>query len=68
MSRRKTTKETKKNNINDYNLTESLNTLETSEMMKQGFLYSINENNITINSDTQLKSEFEKFKKGNAGV
>ena len=68
MTRRKTETKTKTKKTNDYNITESLDTLQTSEMMKQGLLYYINENNIKISSDKQLETEFEKFKKGNAGA
>ena len=68
MTTKKEEEKPKPKKVNDYNLSESLNTLEISEMLKTGFQYYINTNNVKINSDKQLESELTKFKKMNAGA
>ena len=51
-----------------FNWQEALATIECSNMLKAGFGYYIEINNITINSEKELETEFNKFKNGNAGV
>ena len=46
----------------------ALQEIECSNMLKAGFGYYIEINNITINSEKELEKEFNKFKNGNAGV
>lgn len=64
--KKETKKETSKKN-NDYNFIESLKTFPVAEILKAGFVYYVNENNITINSDSQLETELNKFKNKEVG-
>ncbi len=64
-----TTKKTdNKKSTNAFNLTESLDTMEVSNMLKSGFKYYIEVNNLKINSVKQLETEMDKFKKLDVGV
>ena len=64
--RKKTEKEEKPSK--GFNYTESLNTMQVSDLLKTGFGYYIEVNKLTINSENDLKKEFNKFKEMNAGV
>ena len=63
MARKRTKKEE-----SDFDFTESLNTMEVSNLLKAGFGYYVEINNLTINSEKDLENEFNKFKEMNAGV
>lgn len=52
----------------EYNLHESLKTLETSEHLKKGFEYYVNVKNINITNDTNFEKEFKKFLNKNVGA
>ncbi len=65
MARKKT--ETKKDEP-VFNLTETLDTIEVSDSLKEGFVYYITTNNITINSEKELTTILTKFKNTNAGA
>mgnify|MGYP007133706675 CR=1 FL=1 len=58
----------KKEKEPDFNWEESLETIEASNLLKAGFGYYVEVNNITINSEKELTKEFDKFKEMNAGV
>ena len=58
----------KKKTETDFDFTESLDTMEVSNMLKAGFGYYVEINNLTFNSEKELEKEFDKFKKMNAGV
>ena len=64
--KKKTEKEEKPSEGFDY--TESLNTMQVSNLLKAGFGYYVEINKLTINSENDLKKEFNKFKEMNAGV
>ena len=51
-----------------FDFTESLDTMEVSNMLKAGFGYYVEINKLTFNSEKELEEEFDKFKKMNAGV
>lgn len=51
-----------------FDFTESLDTMEVSNMLKAGFGYYVEINELTFNSEKELEKEFDKFKKMNAGV
>lgn len=64
-----TTKKTdNKKPTNTFNLTESLDTMEVSNMLKSGFKYYVEVNNLKINSVKQLETEMDKFRKLDVGV
>lgn len=52
----------------EYDYLIDLNLLEISNMLKVGFKYYIQSNNIKINSKSELLKYLDKFKKENAGV
>lgn len=67
--RKKTTKtEEEKEPTNGFDYTESLNTMQVSSLLKAGFGYYIEVNNLSFNSEKELEKEFNKFKQMNAGV
>lgn len=68
MARRKTTKTEEKEPSKGFDFTESLNTMEVSNLLKAGFGYYVEINKLTINSEKDLEKEFNKFKEMNAGV
>ena len=45
-----------------------LDGLEIPSMLKKGFEYYIEENNISIKSESELNKYLDKFKKDSAGV
>lgn len=69
MARRKRTKtEEEKEPSKGFDYAESLNTMQVSSLLKAGFGYYIEVNNLTFNSEKELEKEFDKFKQMNAGV
>lgn len=52
----------------EYDYLDDLNTLEIPNMLKVGFVYYIQSNNIKIKSKSELMKNLDKFKKNNAGV
>ena len=66
MARKRTKKEEKPEPGFDWE--KSLATFEVSSLLKAGFGYYVEINNITINSENELTKEFNKFKEMNAGV
>ena len=68
MARRKTTKTEEKEPTKGFDYTESLNTMQVSSLLKAGFGYYIEVNNLSFNSEKELEKEFNKFKQMNAGV
>jgi hypothetical protein len=65
MAKKKTTK---KEEENDFDFKTCLASLEVPEMLKAGFGYYIEVNNITIKSENDLNKQLTKFKEMNAGV
>ena len=45
----------------EYDYTEAIAEMEIAEFIKPGFLYRIEEKNISIKSDKDLEKEFKKF-------
>ena len=69
LARRKTTTKTEeKEPSKGFDYAESLNTMQVSSLLKAGFGYYIEVNNLTFNSEKELEKEFNKFKQMNAGV
>lgn len=67
MARKKTTTTTTKKE-DDFDYKSYLNTLEIPSMLKAGFGYYIEVNNIPIKSENDLLKQLDKFKEMNAGV
>ena len=65
MAKKKTTK---KEEENDFDFKACLASLEVPEMLKAGFGYYIEVNNIPIKSENDLNKQLTKFKEMNAGV
>lgn len=61
-------KKTEPENKQVFDWKTALQEIECSNMLKAGFGYYIEINNIKINSAKELETEFNKFKNGNAGV
>ena len=64
MAKKKTTKKQE----NDFDFKTCLAGLEVPEMLKAGFGYYIEVNNIPVKSENDLQTELTKFKEMNAGV
>ncbi len=68
MTKKKTKTDEKKDETIVFDWRESLTTIEVSDMLKAGFIYYIETNNLTFNSEKELEKELTKFKEMNAGA
>ena len=59
---------TNKKENTEYDYLDDLNELEIPNMLKSGFKYHVQSNNIKIKSKTELMRNLDKFKKENTGV
>lgn len=50
-----------------FNLEEAISELVMPDMLKNGFIFYIEENNLKINSKRELNKKFEEFKKMKVG-
>lgn len=68
MAKKKTTTTKKEEKNEDFDFKSCLGGLEVPEMLKAGFGYYIEVNNIPIKSENDLLKQLDKFKQMNAGV
>lgn len=58
------TNKKKENEKTDFDFNTTLNELETSQHLKEGFKYHINTKNVKITNNATFTKEFKKYLKG----